>query len=153
MNPLRTLFTRVFPSVAAFALSGALAACDDTEKAPIGAARANPTQQETPTMSYTDISVRDIESYRGKARLVDVREPFEYTGDLGHIAGAELVPLGSVSGAASSWDPNEPIVLICRSGGRSGRAADALVRAGFKNVMNMAGGMMAYNAAGLPVER
>jgi len=107
----------------------------------------------TSNLSYSDISVRDIESYRGKARFIDVREPHEFTGELGHIAGTELVPLATVSGTASGWNLDEPLVIICRSGGRSGRAAAALVEAGFKNVMNMAGGMLAYEAASLPTER
>jgi sulfur dioxygenase len=153
MRPFLSSLARVGIPAAALLAVGALAACDDPQPSPSGAARATPAQEEIQPMSYTDISVRDIESYRGKARFIDVREPFEYTGDLGHIAGTELVPLASVSGAASSWDLNEPIVVICRSGGRSGRAAEALARAGFKQVMNMAGGMLAYNAAGLPVER
>ena len=54
--------------------------------------------------------------------------------------------------AARGWDPAAPVVLVCRSGARSGNAAAQLVAAGFTRVMNMAGGMMAYRAAGLPAE-
>jgi rhodanese-related sulfurtransferase len=110
-------------------------------------------QGKEDTMAVKDISIHDIEGLRGKARFIDVREPHEYSGDLGHIAGTELVPLASVGVAMQAWDKNQPIVMICRSGGRSGRAAEALAQSGFTNVMNMTGGMLAWNDAGKPVAR
>jgi len=100
-----------------------------------------------------DISPADVKAAAGAVRIVDVREPSEFNDQLGHIAGAELVPLATVAAAAQSWDRDAELVLVCRSGGRSGRAATGLVQLGFKRVMNMTGGMMAWNAAGLPVER
>lgn len=102
---------------------------------------------------YRDVSPTATLAARGAVRLIDVREPHEYTGELGHIAGAELVPLATVLEASRAWAREQDVILICRSGARSGRAAEALVAAGFARVMNMAGGMLAYNAAGLPVER
>jgi rhodanese-related sulfurtransferase len=45
------------------------------------------------------------------------------------------------------------MVMICRSGNRSGRAAQALASIGFSRVMNLTGGMLAWNAAGLPIEK
>ena len=102
---------------------------------------------------YRDVSPADTAAAGRTVRLVDVREPHEYTGELGHVPGSELVPLASVAASAQAWDRGRDLILICRSGARSGRAAEALVAAGFARVMNMAGGMLAYNAAGLPVER
>ncbi len=102
---------------------------------------------------YRDISPAEVNAVRGVTRIVDVREPHEFNGELGHVPGAELVPLATVGGAAARWDRNADIIVVCRSGGRSGRAAEALVAAGFRRVMNLAGGMLAYNAARLPVER
>ncbi|MBK9037241.1 MAG: rhodanese-like domain-containing protein [Myxococcales bacterium] len=102
---------------------------------------------------YRDVSPAATIAARGAVHLVDVREPHEFTGELGHIAGSELVPLATVMDAARAWDRARDLILICRSGNRSGRAAEALVAAGFARVMNMTGGMLAYNAAGLPVER
>lgn len=88
------------------------------------------------------------------ARLVDVREPHEYTGELGHIEGAELVPLAGLAEAARGWSRDAELVLVCRSGARSGRGAAALAQElGFTRVMNMRGGMLAWNAAGYPVAR
>ena len=87
-----------------------------------------------------------------KVRVIDVREPAEYGGELGHIAAAELVPVGALEQVAKNWDHEQEIVLVCRSGARSGRAATLLVSMGFRHVMNMVGGMAAWNAAQLPLQ-
>lgn len=102
---------------------------------------------------YRDVSPQALFAARGEVRLIDVREPDEYVGELGHLPGAELVPLATVGARAAGWDHDVELVLICRSGARSARAAEDLVRAGFRHVMNLAGGMLAYHAARLPVER
>lgn len=88
-----------------------------------------------------------------RRRVVDVREEHEFTGDLGRIAGAKLVPLATVTREAQSWDHQEEIVLVCRSGGRSGFAARELKALGFPRVINLVGGMLAWNEAKLPVEK
>lgn len=108
---------------------------------------------QTTTHGYSDVSPVDVAAARDTVQIVDVRSPGEYTGELGHIPGALLVPLADLPSAASAWGRDTPIVLVCRSGARSAAAAAQLVTAGFRQVMNMRGGMMAYNARGLPVER
>ncbi len=100
-----------------------------------------------------NLSVRELAAWQGRARLVDVREPAEFVGELGHVPHAELVPLSTLPRAAESWDRGAPIVVICRSGGRSAAAARTLEQMGFRAVMNLDGGMIAVNAAGLPVAR
>jgi rhodanese-related sulfurtransferase len=102
---------------------------------------------------YRDVDPARVASAIGKLRIIDVREPAEYTGELGHIPGAELVPLGVVESAARTWDKESELVVVCRSGARSGRAAAMLASTGFRHVMNMTGGMLAWNDAHLPVER
>lgn len=102
---------------------------------------------------YRDVDPVRVDAARGKTRIVDVREPAEFTGELGHIPEAELVPLGTIESAAKGWDRDQEIVLVCRSGNRSGRAAAALAAMGFRRAMNMVGGMLAWNDAKLPVER
>lgn len=102
---------------------------------------------------YRDLDPAALFAYAGEVALVDVREPHEFTGELGHVTGSRLVPLATVVDAAHAWPRDEELVLICRSGNRSGRAAAALAAAGFTRVMNLAGGMLAWNAAGLPIER
>ena len=83
---------------------------------------------------------------RGEAVLLDVREPREWAA--GHAPQAEHVPLGLLSLDAVPQD--RPVIAICRSGNRSGKAADALAAAGVR-VHNLAGGMKAWTRAGLPV--
>jgi len=102
---------------------------------------------------YRDVSPQQLAASAARVRLVDVREPHEYTGELGHIEGAELMPMGAFPAAASAWDRDVDVVLICRSGNRSGRVAAALAAQGFHGMMNLAGGMLAWNAAALPVKR
>lgn len=92
-----------------------------------------------------------VASHVGAARLVDVREPHELTEELGHVPGIELVPLATVENTARSWDKDKPVILICRSGGRSGKAALQLHALGIHRVASMRGGMIAWNQAGLPV--
>jgi rhodanese-related sulfurtransferase len=85
--------------------------------------------------------------------LLDVREPEEFVGDLGHIPGSLLVPMDALERRlpklAGYIDRN--VVVICRAGARSASAAAMLERAGFKQVDNLAGGMLAWVAAGYPI--
>lgn len=97
--------------------------------------------------SYQDVTVGELERLRGVARFIDVREPDEFTGPLGHLPGAELVPLEKVEAAAEGWARDEPLLLICRSGGRSSRAASALAARGFTTLYNLTGGMLAVREA------
>ncbi|MCO4744806.1 MAG: MBL fold metallo-hydrolase [Proteobacteria bacterium] len=90
-----------------------------------------------------------VAEHCGAFRMIDVRQPQEWFGPLGHIEKAELVPLGTLGQAAPTWDRDAPVVLICRSSGRSDQAARALENAGFTHVASMVGGMMAWNAADL----
>ena len=81
----------------------------------------------------------------GQYRVVDVRQPDEFVGELGHVPGSELIPLDTLPEAGRGWDREQPIVVICRSSGRSDRAAQYLEGAGFRRVASMVGGMMSWN--------
>ncbi len=100
-----------------------------------------------------EVTVDWVAANPAAARLVDVREPDEYVGPLGHVEGAELVPLARVEQIAAAWDKAQPVVLVCRSGGRSAKAALLLEAAGFTRVASMRGGMTRWNDARLPVVR
>lgn len=102
---------------------------------------------------YRDVTALAVHETIGSARIVDVREPREYSGDLGHIAQSFLVPLAELAGAAERWDRHGPIVLVCRSGSRSAIGAETLLGLGFDAVMNMTGGMLAWVEQGLPTEQ
>jgi glyoxylase-like metal-dependent hydrolase (beta-lactamase superfamily II)/rhodanese-related sulfurtransferase len=88
----------------------------------------------------------------GRAQVLDVREPDEFTGSLGHIAGAILIPLGSLNQRFSEMEKSKPVVVVCRSGARSAQATVMLKNAGFPRVANLAGGMLRWRAQHLPVE-
>ena len=99
-----------------------------------------------------DVTTEWVGENRAHLRVVDVREPDEFCGALGHVHDAELVPLGDLERAAMGWSRNRPIVLVCRSGGRSRKAAMILERHGFPAVASMNGGMQRWNELGLTVE-
>lgn len=86
------------------------------------------------------------------ARRIDVREPREFDDILGRLPGAELVPLATLLDAAAPWPREVPLLLICRSGARSMKAARLLAEQGFTALYNLEGGMLAVNEAGLPVD-
>lgn len=108
---------------------------------------------EAPAEPFTHVDPAFVRANREQIELVDVREPHEYSGELGHVAGAKLVPLARLLDEAAAWDRNTEIVLVCRSGGRSARAAMDLAKNGFRNLYNLRGGMIGWNQAQLPVER
>ena len=87
------------------------------------------------------------------ALILDVRENSEYAD--GHIAKAKHIPLGQLKSRLGDLEKykDKPIVAVCRSGNRSGHACGLLKKAGFTNVHNLAGGMGAWDQAGLPREK
>ncbi len=100
----------------------------------------------------TDITPEELSSNLHRAVLIDVRQPDEFTGELGHIPGARLLVLNNLPGEIDSLPKDEPIVFICRSGGRSARATAFALEHGLMNVYNMKGGMLRWNELKLPTE-
>ncbi len=94
-----------------------------------------------------DISIHEARERIGTAQLVDVREAHEVAE--ARIAETVHIPLGELGGRLAELDRSRPIVAVCRSGARSARATALLKAAGF-DCHNMSGGMMAWQAAGLP---
>ncbi len=86
--------------------------------------------------------------------LLDVREPEEYSGELGHIPGSILIPLRELPHRASELEgyKHSHIIAVCRAGVRSTTAAAILTGLGFEHVSNLKGGMLDWNEQGLPVE-
>ena len=102
-----------------------------------------------------------FQSNRGEATVIDVREPAEF--ETGHIPGSINIPRGvlefqvdahpavtNVSDPALSHK-NCPIVVVCRTGGRAALSAVNLQRLGFNDVRSIAGGVIAWGEAGLPL--
>jgi len=107
----------------------------------------------TRAMGGPEVTVSWVAGPGLEHRLVDVRGADEFHGPLGHVEGSELVPLEALPRMAMRWDREQPIVLICRSGGRSLAAAGLLEAMGFHKVASMAGGMIQWGLQGLPIER
>jgi rhodanese-related sulfurtransferase len=86
---------------------------------------------------------------RDEIQLIDVRESHEH--EAGRIAGDRHVALAELGTHASSIARERPVVFYCRSGSRSAMAAEAFRGAGF-DAHNMAGGLLEWEAAGLPLD-
>jgi rhodanese-related sulfurtransferase len=91
----------------------------------------------------------------GKFHLIDVRTPAEFAAI--HAEGAQLVPLDALDPkeimSTLNGSADEPLYVICQSGGRAAKAIERFHSAGFHNVFNIAGGTTAWEHAGLPVVR
>jgi molybdopterin/thiamine biosynthesis adenylyltransferase/rhodanese-related sulfurtransferase len=87
----------------------------------------------------------------GGIALVDTREPHEY--EEAHIEGGRLVPPGILADEIGSVVPDrsQRVLLYCRSGNRSGKAAEQMAEMGYENVANVEGGILAWQEQGLPV--
>ena len=79
------------------------------------------------------------------AQVIDVREPYER--EAGYVDGTDHIELNQLSAAAAEFDPDRPVIFVCRSGGRSLMAAQALSGAGF-DAYSMAGGVQQWAEEG-----
>jgi rhodanese-related sulfurtransferase len=112
--------------------------------------------------TITECSVQDVENcMNDRPILIDIREPDEYR--KGHIPGAVHLPRGmlefEIHGLVNACrthpdmtDAEQPIILYCGTGGRSALAAQSLESLGYTNVRSMAGGLVAWAAARLPLD-
>jgi rhodanese-related sulfurtransferase len=102
-------------------------------------------------MGMADYSPKEVSELLadGSVQLIDVRQAHE--NEAGRIAGGRLIELGSLSAEVHTIDRDRPVVFYCRSGGRSAMATQAFAEAGY-DAHNMAGGLLAWEAAGLPIE-
>ncbi len=75
-------------------------------------------------------------------RIIDVREPNEY--QINRIQGSQLIPLGELPRRYAELDPDEELVMQCKMGARSAKAADFLRSVGFRRVLNLQGGILAW---------
>jgi molybdopterin/thiamine biosynthesis adenylyltransferase/rhodanese-related sulfurtransferase len=97
-----------------------------------------------PDASEIDVAALKAKLDRGdRFTLLDVREPHEFA--IGRIPGSTLIPLGELPKRLQELDPNEEIAVHCKAGGRSAKAVDLLRQAGFRNVHNVKGGILAWS--------
>lgn len=90
---------------------------------------------------------------REKAVVIDVCEVNEYAA--GHVGGAKNIPLGQLEQKLPTTVKNKalPVILVCQSGARSGRAVAIAKKLGYEQAQSLAGGLSAWKAANLPVEK
>jgi rhodanese-related sulfurtransferase len=90
---------------------------------------------------------------REKAVVIDVCEPDEFA--RGHVVGAKNLPLGELEAKLSQVAKNKsnPVVMVCQVGARSARAAATAQKLGYENVQSLAGGLKAWQAANMPIEK
>ena len=102
-----------------------------------------------------DLHVNDAAQLLDEFTVLDVRQPEELLGELGYIADSYNVPLNQLLAGdlPVSIDADAPLLVVCHSGARSAYAASALISLGFSRVHNLSGGMVAWNACGLPTAR
>ncbi|MFM2274194.1 MAG: hypothetical protein RL211_66 [Pseudomonadota bacterium] len=90
---------------------------------------------------------------REKAVVIDVCEASEYAA--GHVGGAKNIPLGQLEEKLPGLVKNKsvPIILVCQSGARSGRAVAIAKKLGYEQAQSLGGGLGAWRSASLPVEK
>ena len=96
----------------------------------------------TPQQVATLLETTDVQ-------LIDVRQPHEH--EAGRIAGDRLIELMQLTSQAETIDRDRPVIFYCRSGSRSAMATEAFRNAGY-DAHNMVGGLVQWDAAGLPLE-
>ena len=99
-----------------------------------------------------EIQPQALEEILARVELIDVREPDEYNGALGHIHGAKLIPIGELRRRAAEISRDKPVVTVCRSGARSAQAVVMLQKEGLRDIANLHGGMLRWRAEGCTVE-
>jgi rhodanese-related sulfurtransferase len=90
---------------------------------------------------------------REKAVVIDVCEPNEFAA--GHVGGAKNLPLGELEAKLAGTVKNKalPLILVCQSGARSGRAVAIAKKLGYEQAQSLGGGLASWKAANLPIEK
>lgn len=128
---------------------GLLAACGGAASADRGP--SDPAEREAPRVTTITAAALADRLAAGRIMLIDVRTPREYAE--GHLKGAINVPLDTFDPARLPEAGSREIVLYCRSDRRSGLAAEKLAGGTGKLAVHLEGGILAWEAAQLPVER
>lgn len=97
-----------------------------------------------------EIAPEWVARHMGDVHLLDVRLSGEFDGELGHIRGAQLIPLDELRARCSEVPKDKPVVVVCQTGKRSGMGTVILGKAGLDRVANLAGGMVGWRELGLP---
>ncbi len=98
-----------------------------------------------------EVSVNWLRQWFDSFRIVDIRQPQELHSPVGHIDDVEHIEMQELPVAAKEWDPNVPVILLCRTGTRTAHAANYLIQTGFPHVASVRGGMFDWIEQGFSV--
>jgi glyoxylase-like metal-dependent hydrolase (beta-lactamase superfamily II) len=117
-----------------------------------GNAPAKPTWGPVVTTyaGLPEIAPEWVALHRDEVRVLDVRTTPEFDGELGHVEGAQLVPLDELRDRIKEVVADKPVVVVCQTGRRSAMGTTILTKAGIANAANLAGGMRRWRDLGLP---
>lgn len=121
----------------------------------IGAAIVSCSDTHSQTFTtYSPVQVSTFLKQDTSAVILDVRTQEEYASESGHLRNSRLIPVQELESRIKELDAvkKKTIITYCRSGHRSKQASEILAKTGFK-VINMDGGIIAWNANGLPTEK
>lgn len=99
---------------------------------------------------HAQIEADWVARHREAVHLLDVRGAGEFEGDLGHLEGSQLIPLGELRRRVGEVPSDKPVVIVCQTGKRSALATQILAKAGHQRCANLAGGMVRWRELGLP---
>ena len=97
-----------------------------------------------------EIAPEWVASHRGAVNVLDVRSPAEFCGELGHLEGAQLIPIDDLRARVPEVRADKPVVVVCQTGKRAGLGTVILRKAGVASTANIAGGMVRWRELGLP---
>ncbi len=143
MRKVLTLVLVLLGTVGLLAACGGGTAATPTPTAEIPQAQPGQIVNLTPQEAYQFLQAHP------EAVFLDVRTPREY--QAGHAPGTVLIPVDELANRLEEVPRDRPIVVICRSGNRSLRAAQILVDAGYPQVYNVTLGLIGWSQAGLPI--
>ena len=140
-------------ALAVAACGGAPAAAPTADSAAAAPAAADAAVVDAPLDLPDSIDAKTLADIKDRSDVVvlDVREQWEY--DEGHIPGVVHIPMNDIPGRISEIPTDQTVIVSCRSGNRSGQVASFLRNEGFTNIHNLNGGIVAWQSAGLPVEK
>jgi sulfur dioxygenase len=98
----------------------------------------------------SEIAAEWVAHHREAVHVLDVRGTAEFDGELGHLEGAQLIPLDELRARAAEVPTDKPVVVVCQTGKRSGLGSLILAKLGITRTANIAGGMVRWRELGLP---
>jgi glyoxylase-like metal-dependent hydrolase (beta-lactamase superfamily II)/rhodanese-related sulfurtransferase len=142
------------PKQIAVAVPANMRAGEPDDAAARGAPSSSPSSSWGPTVrtyaGITEIAPEWVARHREEVHVLDVRAPVEFDGELGHIAGAQLIPIDDLRARVAEVPTDKPVVCVCQTGRRAAMATVILGKAGVRRTANLAGGMVRWRELALP---